>query len=77
MDGGILEEAWTCKQVKYSFLRNFGCEAFVLIDKDDRPNLEAKSWLNPRNVPLLDTGLMILVIIYGIMQSEKSLGVEM
>ena len=26
LDGGIPEEAWTCKQVKYSFLRTFGCE---------------------------------------------------
>ena len=43
MDGGILEEAWTGKQVKYSFLRTFGCEAFVHIDKDDRTKLEAKS----------------------------------
>ena len=43
MDGGIPEEAWTGKQVKYSFLRTFGCEAFVHIDIDDRTNLEAKS----------------------------------
>ena len=43
LDGGIPEEAWTGKQVKYSFLRTFGCEAFVHIDKDDRTNLEAKS----------------------------------
>ena len=43
LDGGILEEAWTGKQVKYSFLRTFGCEAFVHIDKDDRTKLEAKS----------------------------------
>ena len=31
------------KQVKYSFLRTFGCEAFVHIDKDDKTKLEAKS----------------------------------
>ena len=43
LDGGIPKEAWTGKQVKYSFLRTFGCEAFVHIDKDDRKNLEAKS----------------------------------
>ena len=42
LDGGILEEAWTGKQVKYSFLIIFGCEAFVHIDKDDRTKLEAK-----------------------------------
>ena len=33
----------TSKQVKYSFLRTFGFEAFVHINKDDRTNLEAKS----------------------------------
>ena len=43
LDGGIPEEAWTAKQVKYSFLRTFGCQAFVHIDKDDRTQLEAKS----------------------------------
>ena len=43
LDGGILEEAWIGKQVKYSFLRTFGCEAFFHIDKDDRTKLEAKS----------------------------------
>ena len=26
LDGGIPEEAWTGKQVKYSFMRMFGCE---------------------------------------------------
>ena len=32
LDGGIPEESWTGKQVKYSFLRTFGCEAFVHIE---------------------------------------------
>ena len=39
--------------------------------------IEKRLKLNPRNVPLLDTGLMILVIVYGIMKNGKSLGVEM
>ena len=43
LDGGIPEEEWTGKHVKYSFLRTFGCEPFVHIDKDDRTNIEAKS----------------------------------
>ena len=73
LDGGILEEAWIGKKVNYSFLRTFGCEAFVHIDKENRTKLR----LNPRNVPLLDMGLMILVIAYGIMKNTKSLGVEM
>jgi hypothetical protein len=33
LDGGIPEEAWTCKKVNYSFLKTFGWEAFVQIDK--------------------------------------------
>ena len=33
MDGGILEEAWTRKKGSYSFLKTFGCEAFIDINK--------------------------------------------
>ena len=33
LDGGIPEEAWTSKKVNYSFLKTFGCEAFVHINK--------------------------------------------
>ena len=33
LDGGVLEEAWRGKKVKYSFLKPFGCEAFVHINK--------------------------------------------
>ena len=33
LDGGILEEAWIGKKVNYSFLKTFGCEAFVHINK--------------------------------------------
>ena len=43
LDGGIPKEAWTGKKVNYSFMRTFGCEAFVHIDKENRTNLEAKS----------------------------------
>ena len=43
MDGGILEEAWTGKKVNYYFLKTFGCEAFVHIDKENTTKLEAKS----------------------------------
>ena len=31
------------KKVNYSFLKTFGCEAFVHIDKENRTKLEAKS----------------------------------
>ena len=43
MDGGIPEEARIGKKVNYSFLRTFGCESFVYIDKVDRTKVEAKS----------------------------------
>ena len=43
LDGGIPEEAWIGKKVNYSFLKTFGCEAFVHIDKENRTKLEAKS----------------------------------
>jgi hypothetical protein len=33
LDGGIPEEAWTCKKINYYFLKTFSCEAFVHIDK--------------------------------------------
>ena len=72
LDGGIPKEASAAKKVNYSFFRTFGFEAFVHIDKENKANLEA-----PRNAPLLDTRLMILVIAYGIMKITKSLGVDM
>jgi hypothetical protein len=43
LNGGILEEAWTYKKVNYSFLKTFGCEAFVHIDKEKKTKLEEKS----------------------------------
>jgi hypothetical protein len=43
LDGRILEEEWTGKRVNYSFLKTFGCEAFVHIDKENRTKLEEKS----------------------------------
>ena len=43
LDGAIPEEAWTNKKVNYSFLINFGCEAFSHIRKENRTKLEAKS----------------------------------
>ena len=42
LDGGIPEEAWTGKKVNYSFLKPFGCEAFVHIKKENRTKLKAK-----------------------------------
>ena len=42
-DGGIPEETWTCKKVKYSFLKTFGCEVFFHIDKENITKLEDKS----------------------------------
>ena len=43
LDDGVQEDAWTSKKVDYSFLKPFGCEAFVKINKENRIKLEAKS----------------------------------
>jgi hypothetical protein len=43
LDGIIPEEEWTGKKINYSFLKTFGCEAFVHIDKENRTKLEGKS----------------------------------
>jgi hypothetical protein len=43
LDGRIPEEESTGKKVNYSFLKNFGCEAFVHIDKENRTKFESKS----------------------------------
>jgi hypothetical protein len=42
LDGIILEEACIGNKVNYYFLRTFGCEAFVHIDKKNRTKLEEK-----------------------------------
>lgn len=43
MDGGIPQELRTDKKVNYSFLRTFGYEAFVHVDKNNKTKLESKS----------------------------------
>jgi hypothetical protein len=43
LDGRIPEEECTGKKVNYSFMKTFGCEAFVHIYKENRTKLEAKS----------------------------------
>ena len=43
LDGRIPEEECTGKNVNYYFLKTFGCESFVHIDKENRTKLEAKS----------------------------------
>ena len=74
LDGGISEEAWSGKQVKYSFLRNFCCEAFVHIDKDDRTNLEAKS----KKCTFIGYGVDDFGYrLWDYEKRKKSLGVEM
>jgi hypothetical protein len=43
LDGGILEEAWMGKNLNYSILKTFGCEAFVHVDIENKTKLVAKS----------------------------------
>ena len=60
-------------KIKLLIYENFWLKYFpILINK-----IEQSLRLNPRIAPLLDMGLMILVIAYGIMKIKKSLGVEM
>ena len=43
LDGGIPEEVWIEKPVKFSFLKVFGCIAYSLIEKENRSRLGSKS----------------------------------
>ena len=43
LDGGIHEEVWIGKNLNYSHLKIFGCEAFVHIPKENRTKLDDKS----------------------------------
>ncbi|KAK3032108.1 hypothetical protein RJ639_036322 [Escallonia herrerae] len=43
LNGGIPEEEWSGKPVKYSFMRVFGCIAYAHIDKEERKKLDSKS----------------------------------
>ena len=43
LDGGIPKEVWSGKNLNYSHLKIFGCEAFVHIPKGNRTKLEDKS----------------------------------
>ena len=43
LNGDILEEVWTGKNLNYSHLKIFGCEAFVHIPKENRTKLDDKS----------------------------------
>ncbi|KAI5056154.1 hypothetical protein GOP47_0029675, partial [Adiantum capillus-veneris] len=43
LDGGVPEEAWTDKPVNYAFLKVFGWEAFMHIDRSLRSKLDTKS----------------------------------
>ena len=73
LDGGMPEEAWTSKKVNNSFLRTFGCEEFVHIDKENRTTIEAKF----KKCTFTGYGVNDLVISCMIMKTIKSLGVKM
>jgi hypothetical protein len=73
LDGGILEEACTSKKENYSFLRTFSCEAFLHIDKENRPKLEATS----KKCTFIGYGVNDFGHTYMIIKNIKSLGLEM
>jgi hypothetical protein len=43
LDGKVDEEVWTGQEVDYSFMRIFGCPAYVHISGEDRSKLDPKS----------------------------------
>uniref|UniRef100_A0A2N9IQJ1 CCHC-type domain-containing protein n=1 Tax=Fagus sylvatica TaxID=28930 RepID=A0A2N9IQJ1_FAGSY len=43
LDGKVAEEVWTAQEVDYSFMRIFGCPAYVHISGEDRSKLDPKS----------------------------------
>uniref|UniRef100_A0A2N9FEH3 CCHC-type domain-containing protein n=1 Tax=Fagus sylvatica TaxID=28930 RepID=A0A2N9FEH3_FAGSY len=43
LDGKVAEEVWTGQEVDYSFMRIFGCLAYVHISGEDRSKLDPKS----------------------------------
>jgi hypothetical protein len=43
LDGKVAEEVWTGQEVDYSFMRIFGCPAYVHISGEDRSKLNPKS----------------------------------
>uniref|UniRef100_A0A2N9IGQ9 CCHC-type domain-containing protein n=1 Tax=Fagus sylvatica TaxID=28930 RepID=A0A2N9IGQ9_FAGSY len=43
LDGKVAEEVWTGQEVNYSFMRIFGCPAYVYISGEDRSKLDPKS----------------------------------
>jgi hypothetical protein len=74
LDGRIPYEAWTSKKVNYSFLKTFGCESFVHIDKENRTKLEEKSKkCNFIGYSVNDFGYRL----WDYQNKTKSLGVEM
>jgi hypothetical protein len=73
LDGGIPEEEWIGKKVNYSFLKTFGCEAFVHIDKENRTKLEEKS----KKCTFIGYGVNDFGYHLWDYENKKSLGVEM
>uniref|UniRef100_A0A2N9FA36 CCHC-type domain-containing protein n=1 Tax=Fagus sylvatica TaxID=28930 RepID=A0A2N9FA36_FAGSY len=43
LDGKVAEEVWTGQEIDYSFMRIFGCPAYVHISGEDRSKLNPKS----------------------------------
>ena len=43
MEFRLLKEVWSGKEVKFSYLKGFGCVSYVHIDSDARSKLDGKS----------------------------------
>jgi hypothetical protein len=42
LNGKVVEEVWSGQEVDYSFMRIFGCPAYVHISGEDRSKLDSK-----------------------------------
>ena len=73
MEFRLLKEVWSGKEVKFSYLKGFGCVSYVHIDSDARSKLDAKS----KYVFSLAMVMRNLAIGFGMNKIGKSLEVEM
>ena len=62
LDGNVLKRVWIGKDVSYSYLRVFGCRAFVHIPRDERSSLmgnlnSVSSWVIVMKTLATDCGI--------------------
>ena len=73
MEFRLPKEVWSGKEVKFSYLKVFGCVSYVHIDSDARSKLDAKSKI----CFFIGYGDENLAIGFGMNKTGKSSKVEM